>query len=545
MAGLIRRRVVPFATFAVVAVMFGSLIAVAPVAAADPVAFGTPTASSTFGKGVEFKQPLTAAAAPVRVELLITTPGSIGPEVTPVPPGTASGSSTLDYTLDLSDGHVVPNTTFIAQWRVVDDAGKAWLGPVVKQVYVDDRFDWKTLDGKVVRVHWYQGDQAFGAKALKIGDDAVAATAKLLGVTESDPIDFFVYAEQQPFYDALGPGTRENVGGQAHPDIRTLFALIAPAEINAGWIESVVPHELTHVVFATAIDNPYHEPPHWLNEGLAVYLSDGYDASYKAMVASAVQDGSIIPLDGLAGAFPTTRDRFFLAYGESVSAVDRIVRVNGRDALVKLIRSYHDGVSDDEAFKAALGRDVAGFEADWLAEIGARSPTRRGPQPAPVGPLPAGWSGPQPNPSFDVLGSAAPGAPSPVGTGRGSGEGLPWALIAAVLIALVVVIVGGIVLARRLRPATVPPRRPGALSAPAAPWTTSEWSLPRDVDPPDEGSPPSASLEPPAVEPPAAVESPADDPQPPAAEPQPPAPPAGSAWSDPSADPPTGPPANP
>jgi len=36
-----------------------------------------------------------------------------------------------------------------------------------------------------------------------------------------------------------------------------------------------------------------------------------------------------------------------------------------------------------------------------------------------------------------------------------------------------------------------------------------------------------------------------DDPQPPAAEPQPPAPPAGSAWSDPSTDPPTGPPANP
>jgi hypothetical protein len=539
MAGLIRRRVASFATFAVVAVMFGSLIAVAPVVAADPVVFGTPSASSTFGKDVEFKQPLTAAATPVRVELLLTTPGSIGPEVTPLPPGTTSGSSTLDYKLDLSDGHVVPNTTFIARWRVVDDAGKAWLGPVVKQVYVDDRFDWKTLDGKVVRVHWYQGDQAFGAKALKIGDDAVAATAKLLGVTESDPIDFFVYAEQQPFYDALGPGTRENVGGQAHPDIRTLFALIAPAEINAGWIESVVPHELTHVVFATAIDNPYHEPPHWLNEGLAVYLSDGYDASYKATVASAVQDGSIMPLDGLAGAFPTTRDRFFLAYGESVSAVDRIVRVNGRDALVKLIRSYHDGVSDDEAFKAALGRDVPGFEADWLAELGARAPTRRGPQPAPAGPLPAGWSGPQPNPSFDVLGSGAPGAPSPVGSGRGSGESSPWILIAAILVVLTVVVVGSTVLARRMRSATVQPRRPAALSVPAAPWTTSEWSLPRDVDPPDEGDSPSVSLGPPAVGPPAAERRAAS------AEPQPPAPPARSAWSDPSADPPPDPTPNP
>jgi len=491
-ARLIRR----VAAWAALVVIIGSTIGVTSVAAAEPVTFGAPIASSSFGKNIEFKQPVTIGGTPTRVELLITTPGSIGPEVVPLPPGTASGSSTLDYKLDLSDGHVVPNTTFTAQWRVVE-AGGSWLGLVVTHTYVDDRYDWKTLDGKVVRVHWYNGNQAFGVKALKIGDDAVAATAKLLGVTESTPIDFFIYADQQPFYDALWPATRENVGGQAHPDIRTLFALIAPDEIDAGWIESVVPHELTHVVFATAIDNPYHEPPHWLNEGLAVYLSDGYDASYKAMVESAAKDGSIMPLDGLAGAFPTTRDRFFLAYGESVSAVDRIVRVNGRDALVKLIRSYHDGVSDDEAFKAALGRDLAGFESDWLAELGAKPPVQRGPQPAPVGPLPAGWSGPRPNPSFEVIGSAsgAPAPSSPIG-GTGSTPSLLLPLLVGGA-ALMAVVVATVALRRRSRRSVAYARagrvatdlqQPPHSSAPPS-WTSTDWSLPRDVDPPEGESP--------------------------------------------------------
>jgi hypothetical protein len=100
--------------------------------------------------------------------------------------------------------------------------------------------------------------------------------------------------------------------------------------------------------------------------GLAHRLG-GLQAERAGEHGQAAKDGSIIPLDGLAGAFPTTRERFFLAYAESVSAVDRIVRVSGRDALVKLIRSYRDGVSDDDAFRAALGRDVAGFQADWLA----------------------------------------------------------------------------------------------------------------------------------------------------------------------------------
>ena len=107
-------------------------------------------------------------------------------------------------------------------------------------------------------------------------------TAALLGVTETEPIDFFIYADQDAFYDALGPGTRENVGGQANAEIRTLFALITPGEIDDPWVGVVVPHELTHLVFDTAVHNPYHFPPRWLNEGLAAYLSGGLHAGYRA-----------------------------------------------------------------------------------------------------------------------------------------------------------------------------------------------------------------------------------------------------------------------
>src|SRR4029453_13099577 len=142
--------------------------------------------------------------------------------------------------LDLSNGQVVPNTTFTATWRITTADRKTLLGPPIRVAYDDDRFKWQTLNGDVVRVHWTEGDAAFGRRAVKIGDDAIKAAASLLGVTERDPIDFFIYADQEAFYDALGPGTRENVGGQAHPDIRTLFALITPAEINDSWVSTVV-----------------------------------------------------------------------------------------------------------------------------------------------------------------------------------------------------------------------------------------------------------------------------------------------------------------
>jgi hypothetical protein len=251
-----------------------------------------------------------------------------------------------------------------------------------------------------------------------VGEKGVQQAADLLGVKETEPIDFFVYAAQAPFYDALGPGTRENVGGEADADIRTMFALIEPSAVGDSWVNVVIPHELTHLVFNTAVRNPYHFPPRWLNEGLAVYLSEGYTPSWRDAVQQAVSQGSLLSLAGLTGQFPTSADGFYLAYGESVSAIDFFVRTYGKDHLVELIRSYAAGRTDDEAFTAAIGVNVAGFEAAWLASLGAATPTRYGPQPAPAGPLPPGWGGPGGASSPGPVGPAV--AISPPRQGAGS-----------------------------------------------------------------------------------------------------------------------------
>jgi hypothetical protein len=401
---------------AAVALAALALGAPSPLAAASPIAtFAPPTGSFVFGTSITFADAITLAGAPKRVELLLSQPGSIGPTAIEVPnPG--AGQHTVTDVIKIADGHVYPNTMFTAQWRVTDPDGSQELGASLKLSYLDTRFQWQTKVGPIVRVHWYQGDAAFGARALSIGEQGIANASALLGVTETEPVDFYIYASNQPFYDALGPGTRENVGGEANAQIRTLFALITPDEINASWVSTVIPHELTHLVFNTAIDNPYHAPPRWLNEGLAVYLSEGYTTSWQAAVTGAVDSSTVIPLDGLVGQFPTTANQFNLAYGESVSAVDFMIRTYGKPALVKLIRSYAGGVSDDEAFKAALGVDTVGFNAAWLKDLGVSAPKTYGPQPAPAGPQPPGWNGAPASASLAPAG----GAPKP-----GSSAALP------------------------------------------------------------------------------------------------------------------------
>jgi hypothetical protein len=438
----LRRSIGWGAAAATLAVAGGTWLLAAPVvAAADPI-FEAATASSTFGEAITVEQRISLPTGVARLEAVVRAGGNARTFLAEIPnPG--EGPQTLRYTFETPPGGLYPNTQVEIGFRVTLEDGTVFDGPTDRIRYEDTRFDWKTLEGDVVRVHWVEGDAAFGRRALEIGDRAVEDATRLLGVQESVPIDFFVYGDRDAFYDVLGPALQENVGGVALPEIRTLFANIGPGQVNDGWVGIVVPHELSHLVFDTATRNDYHEPLHWLNEGLADYLAQGYPSNARASVERAVRDGDLMPLHAIEFRFPSTAERFSLAYDESVSAIDYLIRTHGQGALVNLIRSYADGVSDDAAFTAALGVDVATFEAGWLRDLGATTPVPYGPRPAPFGSLPPGWSD-------APIPTGPPVATPPPSSGPGSEDsGFTGPIIIAIVIALVLVLVGGLIVAGR------------------------------------------------------------------------------------------------
>jgi hypothetical protein len=470
-----------FGRLARVAAIAGLLLAAlpAPVKAAD-ITFGTPTATSTFQKGLDFSQPVDVGSSVDRVELLLTFPGATGPFLVEVPPPGTLGSTTLHYTWNVQDqGGLLPNTPVTARWRVRVAGSSDPLppGPAVTITYADTRFTWRTATRGLVHVHWYQGDAAFGQRALGIATDAISTAEGVLGVTETRPTDFFVYADAQSFRDALGPSTGEFVVGRALPEIRTLFGLVSPNDIGGAEIGVTIAHELTHIVFDTATHNPYHLPPHWLNEGVAKYLSEGYGSTDRGLVTSAASDGTLYPLTSLASAFPTGQ-AVFLAYAEADAAIDYIVRTHGRDGLARLVDSYAAGRTDDEAFRSALGQDASGFDAAWFSSVGAKVPPPAGPSPAPPGPLPPGWGGgavATQGPGNTGGGAVATRAPSATSGGSSApapGPGDGATAIGAGALTLVGVVV--IVVAWRAR------RRPPAAVAPSWPGTGTGDTLGED-----------------------------------------------------------------
>jgi Peptidase MA superfamily len=404
----------------------GAVALPATVMAAEPT-FGTPTASASLG------QPLTVTSTidgtdGGTVDLLVGLAGQAGlagdePQiVVPAHPGTVAGGWEVSSEIDVSgsvrctcyfEGQSAPNTQIEYQFRVRSADGTTTLGPIGQVTVTDDRFQWQTLEQDLVRVHWYEGDQAFAQAVADVANKAIDDAAALLGTTLPQPVDLFVYATQQALLDAVSP-SNDAIAGEAHSDIGTMFVWLAPSQAPSESAITVA-HELTHLVFNETTLNPYHEPPRWLNEGIAVYLSEGYSEQFRGVVNGAASTDTLIPLQGLAGFFPSPYNQFLLAYGESVSGVDYFVRTYSDETLWNLVRSYAQGLSDDDAFTAATGSDMEAFNAAWMASLNETVPEPLGPQPAPAGPVPSAWIAEgQP-----TLAPGSPGSSAPAGSAPG------------------------------------------------------------------------------------------------------------------------------
>lgn len=380
---------------------------------AAPPTFGTPSAVAELGQPLSFTDTISGSDI-ASVDVLVWLAG-YAPHI--VLPATQSGAGSYTATANVdvassiectcyATGPSAPNTQVMYQFRVHAADGTVTLGPQAEATVNDPNFTWQTLSDRMVVVHWYQGDKAFAQSAANVANDAIDKASKLLGVTLPKPVDLYIYATQQALINAVSPA-RDAIAGEAHATIGTMYVWL-PANQSASAQGVTIAHELTHLVFNQAIMNPYHEPPRWLNEGIAVYLSEGYSSQWQAEVSSAVAQNDLIPLDGLAGLFPSPTNEFYLAYGESVSAVNYFIQTYGDQKLWALVDSYSQGLSDDDAFTQAIGINVEAFNQQWMASLGVSVPPSFGPQPGLPGPVPSAWTSSQP--------PAAPGSGSPAPT---------------------------------------------------------------------------------------------------------------------------------
>jgi hypothetical protein len=125
----------------------------------------------------------------------------------------------------------------------------------------------------------------------------------------------------------------------------------------------VLRHELAHS-FVTARTGS--NCPTWLQEGIAQWLEGGDPARDDAGLAARARSGRLQSLLTLEGPFRGLGEaEANLAYAESLSAVNHILRRSGEAGLVRLLLALGDRLPSEEALPVALGLSYPELQKSW------------------------------------------------------------------------------------------------------------------------------------------------------------------------------------
>lgn len=421
----------------------GLLVAGEEAAAFD--GFGAATADATYDRHIRFDVELTGEE-PDRLELLLRTPGSDASFVIPVD----ADEETATYVWNTAAEYVTPNTLITYQWRAID-GDEAVLSPEGTIRYEDDRpgLDWQSEQLGETTVHWY-GDA--GVQARRFGELAAVGVEQgeaLLGTELAGPVDVFVYDGREDFFGALGPSAREWTGAAAYSEIRTIFMWLQGG--SPDYLETAMIHEITHIVFFDATDNPFHDPATWVNEGIATWSEERDATGAAQFLRQHATSSGLFAFDAITERFPIGALDGSLSYAQGAAMIDFIIDRYGEDAIGRLAAAYRDGASDAEALEAATDTSADELYAQFYAEFGVEAPTPVTPEPIlpsevetpEAGEVDPGGVDQTPGPSAGS--SPAPEVPDP------STPEIPWLPLVALVAAVAVIAALALFVARRGR----------------------------------------------------------------------------------------------
>jgi hypothetical protein len=259
-----------------------------------------------------------------------------------------------------------PGATIWWQWEIKDKSGNTLLTEKQTVMWLDNLHSWQELSQGKIRIHYYLGGGVFG-NTLK--DTAVTALDRLgkdIGITTDQPIDLYIYGDNQDMRDAVlyEPGW---TGGLAYPEYNIVIIGIAPADVE--WGKRTEAHELTHVLVGDFTFSCLGAMPTWMVEGIAVYGEGGPEPSAVTYFEQNKNDDTLLSFKVLSGGFSEDPNQADLSYSQSYYMVNYLIDKYGKDKLLGFLQSLKTGGELNESLKSNYGFDLAGFENEWRSSM--------------------------------------------------------------------------------------------------------------------------------------------------------------------------------
>jgi len=324
------------------------------------------TVAVNFGQSITFSAKIKSPLPIKQASLLFR---GIHEEVTRVETVQVAEDGSVSFTYDASLNVFPPFGSIVFWFQATLSDDKTYTSSPITFPYYDNRFPWRETTKGNVTVHWYAGDDAFGAAALDAAGAGLLAMSEFISISLTDPVNIYIYSNVPDLQATLTLGGEEWVGGHASPELGVVLVAIAPSPSQSIEMETEIPHELAHVMLYRSLGGKYNTQPAWLVEGIASVVELYPNPDYARALEIASNNDSLLALEDLCIAFPTDAGNAFLAYAQSQSFVSYIRDTYGTTGLGRLTSSYGDGFPCELGSTNALGTPLSQLESRWREDV--------------------------------------------------------------------------------------------------------------------------------------------------------------------------------
>lgn len=218
--------------------------------------------------------------------------------------------------------------------------------------------DWQELRSRHAIVYYTRNTESFARIVSKAVEEDYYYISSALGIpfkdrwTVNDRVHIYIHESQQEYIVASQQGEwSSGVAIGKEKSIRTYPQA-------AGFFDTLLPHELTHLIFYKYVGDRA-DVPRWFNEGIAMYQEKARRYGSHRDVKQAIADKRFWPLGQLSNirlAPNSSNEDVELFYAESASAVAFMVHEMGEQRFQLFCRALRDGGSFEKVLTTTYRR---------------------------------------------------------------------------------------------------------------------------------------------------------------------------------------------
>ena len=272
-----------------------------------------------------------------------------------------------------SGDYFPPGTKISYHFEVRDKAGGVARTEETDFVYIDNRFQWRTVSDDLITVYYYsEYVEERARKILEAARVTMDNMVKVLGIAPTEPLRIVTYNNYRHMSTALpfrSQAVTEELQaqGMAFADERVLLIHGFDSTVTG-----TVSHEFTHLLVAEAAGGTASAIPSWLNEGLAEYGNIDQTDDYDAALRYGIYTRRIRPLWYLSS-FTGEPEDILIAYGQGKSVVSFMIARWGEGRVSRLFEVVRNTNDIDSALLQVYGVDQYGLDTAWRQSIGLES----------------------------------------------------------------------------------------------------------------------------------------------------------------------------